>query len=78
MNTCLRADDLWLNFMCRFKGTKVVSTGLKFNPITISASQREALCKTNNGSASGNDSQIESIDKRANKELGVGYYIKVE
>lgn len=78
MNTCLRADDLWLNFMCRFKGTKVVSTGLKFNPITISASQREALCKTNNGSASGNDSQIESIDKWANKELGVGYYIRVK
>ena len=77
-NTCLRADDLWLNFMCRLKGTKVVTTGLKFSPITIEASQKEALCKTNNGKVSGNDAQIESIENWAKEKLSVGYFFRVE
>lgn len=77
-NTCLCADDLWLNFLCRLEGAKVVTTGLRFSPITIEASQKEALCKTNNGIISGNDAQIETIDKWAKGELGVDYFYRVE
>ena len=77
-NTCLRADDLWLNFMCRLKGTKVVTTGLQFSPITVDASQKEALCKTNNGKVSRNDAQIESINTWAEEELGVDFFHRVE
>lgn len=76
--TCIRADDLWLNFMCRLKGTKVVTTGLKFSPITIEASQSVALCKSNNGIISGNDAQIESISKWAKEENGVDFFYRVE
>ena len=75
--TCLRADDLWLNFMCRLKGTKVVTTGLKFSPITVEASQKEALCKTNNGKISGNDAQIVSISQWTKKYLGVDFFYRV-
>ena len=76
--TCLRADDLWLNFMCRIRGTKVATTGLRFNPITIETSQKEALCKTNNGKVSGNDAQIENISCWAKEEFDVDYFFRVE
>lgn len=78
MKTCLRADDLWLNFMCRYKGTMAVATGLRIEPITISASQKEALCKTNNGERNENDIQIQSIDKWAKETLDVNYFCNVK
>lgn len=77
VNTCLRADDLWLNFMCRYKGSMIVTTGLKFEPIAISATQKEALCKTNNGTISDNDIQISNISKWTDKKLGVDFYCKI-
>lgn len=76
--TCLRADDLWLNFMCRYKGSMIVTTDLKSEPITINASQKEALCKSNNGEDNGNDIQIDNISKWAYKELGVDFFYNVQ
>lgn len=78
LKTCLRADDLWLNFMCRYKGTMAVKTGLRIEPISISASQKEALCKTNNGEENRNDIQIQNISKWAEQTLNVDYFYHVK
>ncbi len=76
--TCLNADDLWLNFMIRYKGTQVVATGLRTEPIAINSSQKEALCKTNNGIEDENDIQIKNINTWAEKELKVDYFVHVQ
>lgn len=75
--TCLRADDLWINFMCRYKGSMVVTTGMNIEPITITKSQKTALCKTNNGMMNENDLQLNNISKWAAKNLRVDYFYNI-
>lgn len=61
-STCINGDDLWLNFMCRLNGTKVVHTGARFGFITVLSSQETALC-IENVNHDKNDIQICSIIK---------------
>ena len=75
--TCLNGDDLWLNFMTRSKGTKVVLTGFKTGLVTLLTSQSSALCNNNVGQNM-NDVQIAAINDWANKELGMSFYDKIE
>lgn len=74
LKTCLRADDLWLSFMCRLKGTKIVKTAQFIEPLVITQSQEVALCKTNNGKINENDLQITKINEWAKKVIGVDFY----
>ena len=75
-STCLYGDDLWLNFMTRFNGHKVVQTGFITGLITIFSSQKSALCKENVGEDR-NDKQIRLLSKWAEKELGCNYYVNI-
>ena len=61
-STCINGDDLWLNFMCRLNGTKVVHTGARFGFITVLSSQETALC-IENVNHDKNDIQICAIIK---------------
>ena len=74
--TCLNGDDLWLNFMTRCKGHKVVQTGFKTGLVTILSSQESALCKENVG-ANRNDAQIKQISQWAENQLGCDFYINI-
>lgn len=75
--TCLNGDDLWLNFMTRSIGTKVVLTGFKTGLVTLLTSQSSALCNNNVGQNK-NDAQIAAINEWANRELGISFYDKIE
>ena len=75
--TCLNGDDLWLNFMTRSIGTKVVLTGFKTGLVTLLTSQSSALCNNNVGQNK-NDVQIAAINEWANRELGISFYDKIE
>lgn len=71
-NVCFLADDLWLNFMCRLQGTKVVHSGFLYGLITIISSQEISLMSKNVNEGL-NDMQIQSINEWAQKELGVDF-----
>lgn len=77
--TCLRADDLWLNFMSRLDHTKVVQTGLKSTYMVLpDTSQQTALWLVNNDVVQvGNDVQINEITKWSLKELNCDYFVNV-
>lgn len=77
--TCLRADDLWLNFMSRLNHTKVVQTGLKSTYMVLpDTSQQTALWLVNNDVVQvGNDVQINEITKWSLKELNCDYFVNV-
>ena len=77
--TCLRADDLWLNFNSRLKGTKVVQTDLKSTFMVLpDSNQQYALWATNNsGGSNENDKQIVSISEWAKQELNCDYFVNV-
>ena len=77
--TCLRADDLWLNFMSRLNHTKVVQTGLKSTYMVLpDTSQQTALWLVNNDVVQvGNDVQINEIAKWSLKELNCDYFVNV-
>lgn len=77
--TCLRADDLWLNFMSRLNHTKVVQTGLKSTYMILpDTSQQTALWLVNNDVVQvGNDVQINEITKWSLKELNCDYFVNV-
>lgn len=77
--TCLRADDLWLNFMSRLNHTKVVQTGLKSTYMVLpDTSQQTALWLVNNDVVQvGNDVQINEITKWLLKELNCDYFVNV-
>lgn len=72
-STCINGDDLWLNFMCRLNGTKVVHTGVKFGFITVLSSQETALC-IENVNHDKNDIQIDAITKWANNNLFIDFF----
>ena len=77
--TCLRADDLWLNFNSRLKGTKVVQTDLKSTFMVLpDSNQQYALWATNNSSDSNeNDKQIASISEWAKQNLNCDFFVNV-
>lgn len=72
-STCINGDDLWLNFMCRLNGTKVVHTGVRFGFITVLSSQETALC-IENVNHDKNDIQIDAITKWANNNLLIDFF----
>lgn len=72
--TCLNGDDLWLNFVTRSIGTKVVLTGFRTGLVTLLSSQSSALCKSNVEGCR-NDKQIAAIDNWAKKTLGIRFYV---
>lgn len=74
--TCLNGDDLWLNFMTRLKGHKVVQTGFKTGLVTILSSQDSALCKENVGEDR-NDKQIRMLSQWAKQKLGCDFYVNM-
>ena len=74
--TCLNGDDLWLNFMTRSIGTKVVLTGFKTGLVTLLTSQSSALCNNNVGQNK-NDVQIAAINEWAKKTLSYDFYIRL-
>lgn len=74
--TCLNGDDLWLNFMTRSIGTKVVLTGFKTGLLTLLTSQSSALCNNNVGQNK-NDVQIAAINEWAKKTLSFDFYIRL-
>lgn len=75
-STCINGDDLWLNFMCRLNGTKVVHTGVRFGFITVLSSQETALCIENVNNDK-NDIQIDAITKWMLNEKNTDFYINV-
>ena len=77
--TCIRADDLWLNFNSRLKGTKVVQTDLKSTFMVLpDSNQQYALWATNNSSDSNeNDKQIASISEWAKQNLNCDFFVNV-
>lgn len=77
--TCLRADDLWLNFMSRLNHTKVVQSGLKSTYMVLpDTSQQTALWLVNNDVVQvGNDVQINEITKWSLTELDCDYFVNV-
>ena len=72
--TCINGDDLWLNLMCRIKGTRVVHTGANFGFITILATQKTALCVENTGNDK-NDEQITAISKCLQSFYGCDFFV---
>lgn len=72
--TCINGDDLWLNFMCRLNGTRVVHTGAKFGFITVLSSQKTALC-IENVNHDKNDIQISAISRWVSDNID--FYINI-
>ena len=76
-STCLNGDDLWLNFMTRLNGHKVVQTSFSTGLVTILSSQDSALHKENVGEDR-NDKQIKMISQWAEKNLSCNYYVNLK
>lgn len=78
-NTCLCADDMWLNFCSRLNKTLVVQTGLKSTYMVLpDSSQQNALWKSNvSVKEAGNDKQINSISFWAEKQLGCDFFVNI-
>ena len=75
--TCINGDDLWLNFMCRIVGTKIVHTKEKFGFITIFSSQKSAL-SISNIECDKNDQQISYISKWARHIFDVDFFVGIK
>jgi hypothetical protein len=75
-HTCLNGDDLWLNFMTRLNGHKVVYTGFKSGLVTILSSQNSALCN-DNIKESHNDLQIQKITSWAKESLNCDFFVNI-
>lgn len=77
--TCLCADDMWLNFASRMNKTKVVQTGLKSSYIVLpDSSQQNALWKSNaNAEIAGNDKQINAISDWTKKNYGCDFFVNL-
>ncbi len=71
--TCLVADDLWLNFMCRLHGTSIVHSPNDLRYVTLFTRKKQSLFKSN-VDQSQNDRQIKLISQWANKELGMNFF----
>lgn len=77
--TCLKADDLWLNFMSRLNNTKVVQTGLKSTFMLLpDTSQNTSLWSVNNDVVLvGNDVQIAKITEWAKTTFDSDYFVNI-
>lgn len=77
--TCLKADDLWLNFMSRLNNTKVVQTGLKSTFMLLpDTSQNTSLWSVNNDVVLvGNDVQIAKISEWSKPGLNCDYFVNI-
>lgn len=77
--TCLRADDLWLNFMTRLNNTKTVCTGMKSTFIQLPESNQElGLFHTNTCfEQNGNDTQIKNISNWARNIFNCDYFVNL-
>lgn len=75
-HTCLNGDDLWLNFMTRLNGHKVVYTGFNTGLVTILSSQSSALCN-DNIKENHNDLQIKNITNWAQDNLNCDFYVNI-
>ena len=74
--TCLNGDDLWLNFMTRLKGHKVIQTGFETGLVTILSSQESALCKENIYEDR-NDMQIRLLSQWAEQVFSCDFYVNI-
>lgn len=72
--TCLFADDLWLSFHTRYKGTTIVKTNIEEGYLAIKDSQKSALANTNNGENQ-NDIQLNNISEWAKNTLGKDFFV---
>lgn len=79
-DTCLKADDLWLNFMSRLNNTKVVQTGLKSTFMLLpDTSQDTSLWSVNNDVVlAGNDVQIAKITDWSQNALKCDYFVHIK
>ena len=77
--TCIKADDVWLNFMSRLNGTKVVCTGLASTFMILpDTDQKHALWASNNDSIiMGNDTQINNISNHFTNMLSCDYFTNI-
>ena len=75
--TCLNADDIWLNFISRYKNRHIVQTGLGTELLSILSSQKRALSKENVGNSK-NDEQINLLSNWALSELGCDFYLNIQ
>lgn len=75
--TCINGDDLWLNFMCRIVGTKIVRTKEKFGFITVISSQKSAL-SISNIECDKNDQQIFNISRWAKLTFCVDFFVGIK
>lgn len=78
-NTCLCADDMWLNFCSRINKTMVVQTELKSTYMVLpDSSQQNALWKTNTSDIDqGNDKQINAISQWASKQFDCDFFVNL-
>lgn len=77
--TCLKADDLWLNFNSRLNKTKVVQTGLKSTYMVLPDTIQDfALWATNNDEMlAGNDVQIAQITEWTHQNINCDYFVNL-
>jgi len=68
-NTCLNADDLWLNLMCRLKNTPIVHVGNRMRYNTPLPRNNDSLSR-HNVVGSGNEEAMARIDAWA-REQGI-------
>lgn len=59
MKICEKADDVWLNAMCRINKTRIVKTNYYSVILPVLSKKNETLCLTN--LQGGNDKQIQAI-----------------
>ena len=71
--TCLVGDDLWLNFMCRLKGSHIVHSPNQIRYITLFAWKKQSLFKSNVDNSQ-NDRQIALISEWAQKQIGKTFF----
>lgn len=76
-STCLNGDDLWLNFMCRQKGTCIKHIANQFRYITLFSSQKGSLSKSN-VKLNKNDEQIKLISAWAKQHLNCDFFFRMQ
>ncbi len=76
MQTCLRADDLWLNFMCRLHHSGIVHSPNRILYVNLFFSQKGSLYKSNVNRAY-NDGVIAHISQWGEEHVGCDFFTGV-
>lgn len=78
--TCMCADDMWLNYCSRIQKTFVVQTGLQSAYMVLpNSSQQYALWKSNvDPVIAGNDKQINMISNWSKKQFGFDFFVNLK